>query len=228
MPEGIEVFNDNGRLVLSSNLRNPVLRATGSVNTIANTLTGAFNTSMLKVPYTKVAGSFPMCAIRPPSAMMYIGINRYPATAGVDDIEFIYVGNMAVGTAIPYWVFDTPPAVGAGLRGLEIYDSTGALNFSIQNKPLKIANVIGGNFTGIGTTNYTFITGHTYAAILGKWTTYQTYRALGNRTDGFGRSIAGITNGIATSRLKFEETSGNNAETINQSQQIVIADVTGY
>ena len=228
MPEGIEVFNDNNRLVLSSNLQNPVLRASGSVTTITNTLTPSFNTSMFYIPYTKVTGSFPLCAIRPTTQSFYYGIERYPVLAGVNDLRFYFISNLAVGASVPYWIFDTPPAA-SGNVGLEIYDSTGALNFSIQNKPLRIADVIGGNFSGLITPqSLTYTTGRTYAAICGRWTSYQLYRALPDRTDSWGLGVRGITDGIERSRMKYEEVSGNNAGTINQQQQIIIADVTGY
>lgn len=229
MPQGIEVFNDNGRMVLSSNLRNPVLRASGTVTTITNTLTPSWNTSMFYVPYAKVAGSFPLCAIRPTTQSFYYGIERFPVLAGANDLRFYFISNLPVGSPVPYWIFDTPPAPSAGFKGLEIYDAAGELNFSLQNKPLKIVDVIGGNFSGLLTpVSSTYTAGKTYAFICGRWTSYQTYRALPDQTDSFGLGLRGITNGIERSRMKYEQVGGNIAGVINQQQQIIVTDVTGY
>jgi hypothetical protein len=69
-----------------------------------------------------------------------------------------------VGTIVDYWVFDVPPAppVGPGY-GLEVYDAVGALCYSIQNKPLRIRDVIHDGSSG----DVYYDAGRTYAAILG-------------------------------------------------------------
>lgn len=217
MPAGAEIFNDTGKMVLSANLQNPVLKVSSSVTSVG---------SSLIVSYTRSSTSeVPICAIGPSVRTILLG-NTDPALL---TWEWHYTMDTSVNTAVPYYIFGTPPAP-SGNFGLELYDAAGVLAFSVQNKPLRLRDVLVGTTglaAGVGN-DRVYDAGRVYAGAVGRWSSNSIYRTLPNKTEEFGFGFNRITNGLNTGALSLGTSSGNSATSDFADHELMVVDVTNY
>lgn len=216
MPVGFENFNDSGSMQLSANLRNPVLRASGTHTTVAGTQI---------ISYTRAAsGDSPLLAVAPASgSLRYMGTNFSGLT---QNWHFEYF-NGAVGDSIPYYVFDKPPAP-SGNFGIELYDAAGNLTYSIQNKPLRIVEAVSGAVPPGVALDKTYVAGRQYAAIVSRPSANLIYRTLPNQTDFRGLTVQKITDGIRLHNEVYANATGDSHTSVFGPYQVLITDVTNY
>lgn len=225
MVAGIEITNEFNSILLSNNLQNPVLRASGNATTVTDDIS-PLGTSKLRISYTRASTSdTPLVAIRPSALTMYYAVEDITSLTWT----WVFISDLPVGSSVPYWIFDKPPAA-SGNVGIEVYeDVTGKLMFSLQNKPLRITDVITGTMAaGIVTNDHVYESGHTYAALLCRWTRRGFYRALPNETDNRGLAARALTNGVTRGSVHYETVTGDDSGTTWAQMQLGIVDVTGY
>ena len=239
MPTGIEIISSSGAFMLDANLANPTLMSSGTATTVTNSTTQR-GTSEFSISFTPVSPTFsPICAIRPPTGAASWQISS-TVSSGTYTWKFICVG--AVGTSIPYWVFDKPTSIPNNF-GIEVFDTTGTRIFHSGRFPLRVkAPLITSNVSIVlvGNTNsaenYTFTPGRTYAAFFGRPSGFRKYVSAGGGTFnlvGYNNGLEGITDGIRTvnilhSRVGPTSTPNYSLEREWLTRFTIPVDVTNY
>lgn len=128
MQEGLQVYDENGKLLIDSNLINYYFVRKGEIN-IGNSAETSGTQVMVTI---SEVGTRPMIFIR--DAIVF----RYSSTfsGGLWTIQYI-VPVLFVRQTLKYYVFDCNPV--AARFGIETYDADGNLTFSSARKPLKLA-----------------------------------------------------------------------------------------
>lgn len=225
MPTGIQIINDSGSVQISTDMKNPVLKASGNLTTVTNDISGApLVTSKATFSYTRPSTSHhPILAIRPTGRTFLLGIDGHTGL----NWTWTFLSAQAVGTTIPYWLFDKDEALPAS--GLfEIYDASGNRFFNLNSKPMRIRDILTGTAGSILAQSNTYDAGRTYAASINRWAEHKIYRALPNNTDLYGIGVAGITDGMQTQALRFATTPGDDTGVIYGERSILVIDVTNY
>lgn len=162
---GIEVRRDDtglvpaGSLILTTNRRNPVVVASGSVLIAAS---GATYYGTL-ITITETCPQDSILAIKQPqSCVMYTA--SYSGTAWT--WELIPAGS--VGDTVEYFVFAEKDLTG-GSPGIEIYDDSGQLQFAMHpgDKPMRVVEALNGSY-GLSGTVVAYPAGPDYAIAYGK------------------------------------------------------------
>ncbi len=226
MPAGITCWNDSGAVQITDARQNPVVVASGNMTTATNTLSGLpLPTSMASVSYTRAStDAWPIVAIRPTAQTMFYGVD----TSGGLTWKWEFASNQAVGTSIPYWIFDRKATIGAS-QLFEIYDTAGTRTFSMAEKWLRITDIISGDMgVAAETEDFTYVSGRTYAAAFARWSESARYRVRDDETDIYGLGVHGITNGIRTSAVAMSTVAGDATPSPFLERQLLIMDVTNY
>lgn len=226
MPAGITSWSDAGSVQITDARQNPVVVASGNMTTVTNTKSGApLPTSMASITYTRPStDSYPIVAIRPSAQTMFYGID----TTGGLTWKWEYLSNQAVGTSIPYWIFDRKSTI-ASSQLFEIYDSAGTRTFSLAEKWLRMRAIISGDMdVAAWTEDHTYDTGRTYAAAFCRWSESARYRVRDDETDIYGLGIHGITNGVRSSAVPIYTAAGDATPSPFLLRQVLVMDVTNY
>lgn len=231
MPQGVEIFADSGYRLLDSNLRNLFLRVKSSAVTQTNNVT-QFGASKLVITYTGPTGGMPLPAVGGSTYVMLLTTQVSGTTW-----TWTYVTEGAVGTTIPYYIFDIPPSGSSLNFGLEAYDASGNITFVSVEKPLRIRHVAVGN---MGSQFYGGIvnldSGRVYAPIQGRFAALVIV-GLGSEFNtealhGYGISTRGATGAYGAKAFKHSQSLDGNYdsshEVRNDSYELLIADVTNY
>lgn len=223
MAFGLEFINDAGSLCISESYKNPVLVVSGNATTVAETVlltASKFTVSYTRSSYDEIA----MLAVRPAGAAMLVGITD-PANL---TWQWTFYSEEAVGVTVPYWIFSNKATITADAFGLEVFNASGSRVFSSAMKPLRIRNVVNWNVSSFGTTDYTYETGRTYAAILTQWSNDGQYFIMSNYTDMYAGGVTGIANGIRASGVYYSQVTGDDSNNPWNTMPMIIVDVTNY
>lgn len=145
MPAGLEIYNSDNKLMVSTELIGYFCRKSGTGTT--QTAPDMGNTSPAKavVPISGLGYSYPIVAIRIPG---YTVSFARAYTVGGDRH---FTTDAPVGTSFTYYIFDYAPALPAASSGLEVYNSSGQRTFSSFYHPLQVLNILtGGSVTYTG------------------------------------------------------------------------------
>lgn len=149
MPEGLEVYNDNGVFQIDGNRRNFQLKQSGS---------GTCNTSETTGGRTRYYTTIAVTSSTAP--LFFIGGNTnvcglYGISVSGSTWTFQIVSNTN-GATFNYWVFDAQDTAPDNF-GLEVWNAAGQRVFHSGGKPLRIVGVQN------GATTVTYTAGRTYA-----------------------------------------------------------------
>lgn len=224
MAFGLEFINDAGSLCISESYKNPVLVASGTATTVVQSLwepPSQFTITYVRSSLTEI----PILAIRPTDMTMLVGIGDTASLTWT----WTFYSNQAVGTSVPYWIFSNQATITADPWGLEVFNSSGARVFSSAMKPLRIKTRVAFTVTTFSSTDYTYDTGRTYAAVLTQWADDAgRYFAMGDYTDFHAGGVMGISNGIRAGGVYYAQSSGDQRGGTWTSMPFLVADVTNY
>lgn len=226
MVAGFQAWTDSGSIQITENLVNPVLVASGNATTVTNTIPGApLIVSNVQISYTlPSSANYPMVALRPSDQTVFHGVNKSGLTW-----TWYFLSMQAVGTSIPYWIFDKKDVITES-KLFEIYNSSGTRVFSLAEKPLRIRDVMSGTMggTALWTSVRTFESGRTYAAMPCRWSEQAIYRSRPDETEIYGLGFQGSTDGLTLSNTQLVNVSGNSTPSPFTAYQVVAIDVTNY
>lgn len=125
---GLQIVNDGGSVQIDQGYRNLCLRQKGNAVTTGNLVSGtswmSFNVSGLTSPIIAVGGAVGA------SAQTY-----WDAANSRHGFLISAIG--AIGTSIPYYIFDVPAELGS-TYGFQVRDTAGALIFDALQPPLRV------------------------------------------------------------------------------------------
>lgn len=185
---------------LGSNIRNPVLKVKSAANTVAHAY-AVEAASKLEISYTRAsANNVPVCAVRPTGTQELM--LAWTVDSGLTR-TWIFLTNLAPGTAVSYYIFDEVPAA-ALPYGVRLKDAAGNIVFGIQDKPLKTRAIIKGTMAGqVGTNSVAYDAGKDYAVSPGKWIT-RTRRVIQNDSGNIdGQSFTCVSGGVDLKMLRL-------------------------
>jgi hypothetical protein len=130
MPVGFECYDANGKLQFNDSMFSYFLRKTGSGTSTATTIG---NTTPSEIVISVAGYTSPLVAIQStqPVAFYFKDGNNY-----------IWACQGGVGTSFNYYVYDTSNAIPASNFGLEVVNSSGAITFSSNYRPLLVLNYL--------------------------------------------------------------------------------------
>lgn len=211
MDAGIQILNDGGSFQIDQTYRNLCLRQKGTAVTSANLVSGysytSFNVTGLTSPIIAVGG--PALAV----AQTYWD-------AANSRHGFLISAAGAIGTSIPYYIFDVPTETGATF-GFQVRDASGALVFDAMQPPLRVR----GFYTHQSASVSNLVAGRSYAVahpVLG-------FRAVTVETL-FARlyATAVTTNGFSLGFVNYSTIPASPVQTIVRLPTLLAIDVTDY
>lgn len=209
---GLQIINTSNTVQIDQDYRNLCLRQKGNAVTTASLPAGggsyaAFNVTGLTSPIIAVGGG----SAAVPQTYWDAANNRH---------GFLISTVGAIGTSIPYYIFDVPAELGS-TYGFQVRNSGNQLIFDALQPPLRIR----GFYVNAGVGNYTSLTaGRTYAVahpMMGFRAV--TVEALYTRL----YASAAVTNGFVVSTLNYSTIPASPTQTIVRNATLLAIDVTG-
>lgn len=129
MPEGIQVINDSGILQIDSTYRNLCLKTAGVA--VTSTLSTEIPASYIDVSISNSVA--PLLGFTATTE----GVTCTVISVVGSTVVFRIFSQGAVGTSIPYYVFDVPDGTGSNF-GMQVYNASGQLCFDAAKKYMRI------------------------------------------------------------------------------------------
>jgi hypothetical protein len=158
----------DGAILLTNNLKNPVVRANASPLTQTNDITNSGVGSKLVISFTDSSPDS-----RPISALAgNVEAFLWRSSKSGSTWTWEYVINASVGTAVEYFVFDVPSGASTNI-GLQLYaDAPGSpIVFSTANNPFRLVDII----TKTDYLSESLPAGKTYAIAQGKYNGFKSW-----------------------------------------------------
>lgn len=246
MPAGLQIINDNGIVQIDGESLNPVLYSKGTTYTTGHGGTFESVPSVADIPIPTGLGDPTFLAIRPGAS------DAYACPMGTSSGNQRFVTNMAIGSAVEWWLFSRPAVVTSAGFGLDIFGPAGELVYSMGMKPMRIVQLKQFAGTWGETAVYNGPTGK-YAAVFGGyaggWHWGRTLNESGQTTvpgeggeetihyfaQGAGVGVGGISNGLNFGPMMHSDAStavlpGDPAPQpdMHYASMALVVDVTGY
>lgn len=130
MPTGFEAYDVNGKLQFNDSMFCYFLRKSVSGTTVSTKI-GNTDPSSFTIPESTYLN--PLIAVQCTSQVAFIG--KWSGS-----YKFSCQG--AAGTAFKYYIFDRSNAIPNSAFGIEVYDSTGAITFSSNYRPMQVLTIL--------------------------------------------------------------------------------------
>lgn len=210
---GLQVFNDSGSIQVDITYRNLCLRQKGTLTTTAYLPAGAsagcsygsFNVTGLTTPIIAVGGSVTAC----PQTYYDSANSRH---------GFLISAVGAIGTNVPYYIFDVPTELGS-TSGFVVRDSSGVLVFDALQPALRVR----GFYPSTSSNVSNLASGRTYAI---------AHPTLGFRTvtvEVYSRLYGTVpaTNGFNINYIDYSTLATSPTQTLIRLPTLLAIDVTG-
>jgi hypothetical protein len=161
MPIGLEIVNDSGTYVVTSEHKNLQLKNKGTL-TLPATVGSSSGTwpGVAQAQISVTAGTLPFIAFRSSSL---VGVTSY-VSGGTLYITFF---SPTPSASISWYVFDFISSASTSGIGLQVFDDAGGVTFESEIGELRIAGI--SQMTGVGETtsdlSVAYPAGRTYASI---------------------------------------------------------------
>jgi hypothetical protein len=208
---GLQIINDGGSFQIDQTYRNLCLRQKGTAVTSSTLSSGSsyasFNVTGLTSPIIAIGGS---------------------ATASVQTYwdapnsrhGFLISANGAVGTSVPYYIFDVPTELGA-TYGFQVRDASGVLLFDATQPPLRVRGFYRNQSANVSS----LASGRTYAiAHVKLGFRAVTLEALFTRMYG----TVPTTNGFNMNYINYNSIPASPSQTAVRQPDLMAIDVTNY
>lgn len=138
MAEGIEIYDQNGKLQFNGDMLTFTLRLTGTAYVEARKV-GNTSPNSVMIPATETYAN---------SMVALAGGNGYPAAYagrwGGTNQRIYGVGTAPVGTPFQYYIFERSNTIPATNFGLEVRNAGNEITFSTNQRVMRVLDLIGG------------------------------------------------------------------------------------